>query len=175
MPDEATRVVYDGRVVRLELDRGRWEVVRHAPAVAVLALSAGRMLVVRQHRHPLGIDTLEAPAGLIDDGEAPLEAAARELAEECQLAADLKELLGFHTSPGFTDEHVTLFLAENLRLAEGTPDDDEDVQVEWIEPAALLARLRDGSVRSSGPTVAAALLALLEAQSPPAVKPALLP
>lgn len=162
MPDQNTRVVFDGRVVRVELEDGRWEVVRHAPAVAILALRDAQMLVVRQRRRPLAADTIEAPAGLIEDGESPLDAARRELAEECQLAGDLSELLGVHSSPGFTDEHVTIFRVHNLRAAVGSPDDDEELLIEWIEPARLIAGVRDGLILSSGPTVTAALLAMLD-------------
>ena len=85
------RDVYDGRVVQLHVDevelpngkRTTREVVEHADAVVVLPLDqSGRALLVRQYRYPIGQDLLEAPAGGIDPGESPEQAAQRELQEE---------------------------------------------------------------------------------------------
>ncbi|HEX5596512.1 MAG TPA: NUDIX hydrolase [Micromonosporaceae bacterium] len=90
---------------------------RHVGAVAVVALDErDRVVLVRQYRHPLGRAIWELPAGLIDiDGEALAAAAARELAEEADLTAERLDLLvDLHTSPGFTDEVIRIFLARGL-------------------------------------------------------------
>lgn len=66
------RTIYDGHILKLELLDDKWEVIRHADAVAVLALNdAGEMLLVRQFRRAVDAHTLEAPAGLIDGEESP--------------------------------------------------------------------------------------------------------
>ncbi|AWN22835.1 ADP-ribose pyrophosphatase [Deinococcus irradiatisoli] len=162
-----TRTLYSGHIVDLEVQDGKWEIVRHAPAVAVLLLNAaGEMLCVRQFRHAIAAHTIEVPAGLIDDGEAPEAAARRELQEEAGLDADMTLLTRFYSSPGFCDEELHVFRAVNPRESRLPMDDDEDIEVLWLQPQAVLAGLRDGSLKGSATTVTAALLALTGA--PPA-------
>lgn len=156
-----TQVIYDGHIVRLEKLEGKWEVVRHADAVAVLALNgAGEMLLVRQPRRAIGGVTLEAPAGLIDEGETPEQAARRELQEEVGLDGDLELLTRFYSSPGFCDELLYVFAAENLRESKLPHDEDEEIEVVWMPPGAVLDGLRDGTLLGSASTVAAALYGL---------------
>jgi 8-oxo-dGTP pyrophosphatase MutT (NUDIX family) len=128
------RVVFRGRILELVVIDERWEVVRHADAVAVLAVNAGgRVLGVRQRRPAVGAVSWELPAGLIDPGEAPVEAAARELAEEARLAGTLRPLAVGYVSPGFTDERVHLFEASDLRPADGRLDPGEELHLEWLD------------------------------------------
>ena len=94
----ASEPVYDGRIISLRRDTVAMpgggdsvrEVVTHPGAVAVVALDDdGRVVLLRQYRHPVGGYLWELPAGLRDaDGEPPLETAKRELAEEVLLAAE---------------------------------------------------------------------------------------
>jgi len=133
-PTRPVRRIYRGRILELVVLDDRWEVVRHADAVAVLAVDArGRVLGVRQRRPAVDAATWELPAGLIDPGESPAAAAARELAEEAQLAADLEPVAVGYVSPGFTDERVHLFEASGLRPAPGRTDDGEDLEVAWLD------------------------------------------
>ena len=156
-----TKVVFDGHLVRLEVLDGKWEVVRHADAVSVLLLNgAGEMLLVRQERRVLGVRTVEAPAGLIDGGETPEAAARRELREEAGLDADMELLTRFYSSPGFCDEQLYVFAATNPRDSRLPMDDDEDIEVLWMPPQAVLDGLRDGTLFGSAPTVVAAQFAL---------------
>ena len=156
-----TKVVFDGHLVRLEVLDGKWEVVRHADAVSVLLLNgAGEMLLVRQERRVLGVRTVEAPAGLIDEGETPEAAARRELREEAGLDADMELLTRFYSSPGFCDEQLYVFAATNPRDSRLPMDDDEDIEVLWMPPPAVLDGLRDGTLVGSAPTVVAAQFAL---------------
>lgn len=160
-PDANTQVLYDGHIVRLELQEGKWEIVRHTDAVAVLALNdSGEMLLVRQRRRAVDALTVEAPAGLIDGGETPEEAARRELQEEAGLTGDLTLLTRFYSSPGFCDELIYVLEARNLRESRLPPDEDEELEVMWMTPGAVLDGLREGTLVSSGPTVAAALYGL---------------
>jgi ADP-ribose pyrophosphatase len=99
-------------------------VVAHPGAVAVVPLDeVGRVLMLRQYRHPVGYQLWEIPAGLRDaDGEPPLETAKRELLEETgYTATDWHVLVDYFTSPGFTDERIRSFLARGLAKA---ADDD---------------------------------------------------
>lgn len=93
----------------------------HTGAVGVIALDeAERVVVVRQYRHPVGFRLLEPPAGLLDaDGEAWLDAARRELAEEVGLAAsDWRVLVDYMTSPGCLQESLRIYLARGLTVAD---------------------------------------------------------
>ena len=118
------------------------------------------MLMVKQYRPAIEAFTLEIPAGLIEDGEDVLTAAAREFAEECSLGGDLSVLTRFYSSPGFTDEFLHLVSATNLHEAFGTPDEDEDITLEWIAPQDLISGALEGRIHTSSPGIAAAFYAL---------------
>jgi ADP-ribose pyrophosphatase len=149
-PTPTVRRVFRGRVVELVVLDERWEVVRHAEAVAVLAVDErDRVLGVRQRRPAVDASTWELPAGLIDPGESPAAAAARELAEEAQLAGDLALLAVGYVSPGFTDERVHLFEASGLRPAPGRPDDGEDLEIEWLDLDAAWRAAASGELVTS--------------------------
>lgn len=164
------RTVYDGHILRLEVDRVRLtsghesvrEVVRHNGAVVVLPVAAdGSVVLVRQYRYPTGESLLEAPAGKLDvAGESPAACAARELAEETGLAAGSWRWLGeFYTAPGFSDELLRCFLATDLGPVAGAAvDDDEIDEVVRLTPAELDAAIRDHHIRDAK-TLAIILLA----------------
>ncbi|MDF1523684.1 MAG: NUDIX hydrolase [Trueperaceae bacterium] len=144
------RRIFQGRILDLVVLDDRWEVVRHADAVAVLARDAtGRVLGVVQRRPAVAADTWELPAGLIDAGEGPVAAAARELAEEANLAGDLTLIAQAFVSPGFTDERVHLFEARALRPAAGALDDGEELTVAWRDPGEAWAAALRGELTTS--------------------------
>ena len=134
---KSSEVVYDGAILALRLDQvempgGRVaerEVVEHFGAVAVVARDEdGRIAMVRQYRHPVGRRLLEIPAGLLDKGgvEQPLAAAQRELAEETDLRAQRWQVLvDLDLSPGFTDEALRVYLAEELSQHHVAEREDE--------------------------------------------------
>jgi ADP-ribose diphosphatase len=130
--------VYEGKRVTLLLDGGL-ELVRHAPVAATVAVDAeGRVVLVRQARPAAGTDVLEIPAGLVDRGESPFDAARRELREETGLRGGDWERLGtILTSPGFTDERVHLFLATDVTEGEAEPEADEELEVVRVPGSAL--------------------------------------
>lgn len=76
------RYLYRGRILNLALEDEKYEIVEHKHAICVMAEREGKLLFVRQYRPAVASETLEIPAGLIEDGEEPAEAAQRELAEE---------------------------------------------------------------------------------------------
>ncbi len=143
-----SREVYAGRVVGLRVDEitlpnGRTatrEVVEHPGAVVVAALdAAGSVVLVRQYRHPLRQFLLELPAGGLEPGEDPADAAKRELREEVGLVAQTWTSLGsFYSSPGFANERLDAFLATDLSEVAADPDEDEDIEVVRMPLAELL-------------------------------------
>ncbi len=152
------RTIYDGHILKLELLENKWEVIRHADAVAVLALNdAGEMLLVRQFRRAVDAHTLEAPAGLIDGEESPEAAARRELQEEAGLDGEVRLLTRFYSSPGFCDEQLYVFQATGLRESKLPHDEDEDIEVVWMAPQKVLDGMREGRIVGSASTLAAAM------------------
>jgi ADP-ribose pyrophosphatase len=160
-----TETVYEGRVITLVRDTVAMpgggdsvrEVVRHPGAVAVVALDEQeRVVLVRQYRHPVGGYLWELPAGLRDaEGEPPLETAKRELAEEALLSARRWSLLTTtFSTPGFCDEQVLVYLAEDLADAP-RPDgftvehEELDMTVERVPLAAAVQRAFDGAIRNA--------------------------
>ena len=105
--------------------------VEHPGAVVIIALDdEGEVALVRQYRHAIRRFLLELPAGGLEPGEEPLAAAQRELREEVGLEATRWTSLGsFFSSPGFANEILHVFLAEDLRPAHAEPDEDEDMAV----------------------------------------------
>ncbi|MFF8943790.1 NUDIX domain-containing protein [Streptomyces sp. NPDC014864] len=105
----------------------------HPGSVAILALDdAGRVVVIRQYRHPVRQRLWEIPAGLLDvPGENPLHAAQRELYEEAHVKAeDWRVLTDLYTSPGGSDEAVRIFLARGLSEAEGAKFEAEHEEID---------------------------------------------
>ena len=130
-------------------DEATREIVRHQGAVGIVCHDGERVWLVRQPREAVGSpDLLELPAGKLDvEGEAPLETAKRELAEEIGKAAEHWELLhSFYTSPGFTDEECHVYLATGLSDASAAVEDSERIDVETrplAELDALIDEVRD--------------------------------
>lgn len=162
MPER--RYLYKGRILNLALEDEFYEIVEHANAVAVLTEREGKVLFVRQYRPAIKSQTLEIPAGLIDPGETPEQAAGRELAEEAQLTGDLEYLNAFYLSPGYCDEKLFIFRATNLAPAYAEPDEDEDITVEWLDPRAVLADSREGKIEISATALAGILFHLSSSQ-----------
>jgi 8-oxo-dGDP phosphatase len=155
---------FTGRVVRLRVDQVRMpggtlatrEVVEHDLAVAIAAVDEhGRVVLIEQYRHPLRRRLWELPAGLMDvESEGPLSTARRELLEETGLAAGRwRTLVDACASPGFTDEAVRVFLAEDLTDVGRPPlGDDEEADLRVVRvplneavDAALDGRIVNGA------------------------------
>ena len=135
---------WEGERFWVEIVGGK-EVVRTPDAVAIVAVDGeGRIVLVRQHRPAAGRTLLELPAGLVDDGEDPLESAQRELREETGLrGGNWRQLWSFYSTPGFADEYITVFAADGLEEGEPNLDDGEDVEVERWTMDELSLRLHE--------------------------------
>ena len=171
--------VFDGPIFSLVRERvsmpgggdGVRDVVRHPGAVAVAAVDdEDRIVLVRQYRHPVGDYLWELPAGLRDaDGEPPADTARRELAEEALLAAGRWSLLATtYSSPGFSDEQVLLYLAEDLTDA-GRPEgfvvehEELDMTVERVPLAEAVRWVAEGRIRNGTSVVGVLAAAHLRA------------
>jgi ADP-ribose pyrophosphatase len=149
------KYIYKGHILSLVIQDNKWEIIEHAEAVAVLIVRGREILGVMQHRPAIAQTTWELPAGLIDEGETPLEAAKRELAEEVQLTGDLEFITQFYTSPGFTNEKLYVFEAKNLSEAFAEPDADENIQLSWRDVDEVWEDIKQGKLASSSPSVLA--------------------
>jgi ADP-ribose pyrophosphatase len=114
------------------------EYVDHTGAVGILAMDDdGRVLLIRQYRHPVRHRDWEIPAGLLDmHGEDPLAAAQRELGEEADLEADEWNVIAdVFSSPGGNDEVIRIYLARGIRStgsAFAREAEEADIEVRWV-------------------------------------------
>ena len=150
----ATEQVWEGKIGTVRVDTFRYddggesqrEIIGHPGAVTVLPFDGERIWLVRQPREAVGEpDLLELPAGKLDvEGEAPLQAAKRELAEEIGKGARTwQHLTSFYTSPGFTDEECHVFVATNLYDEPAEGDEDERIEVVEVPLSELDRVIRD--------------------------------
>ena len=160
----ATRRVYNGRVINLDVDTvrfpdgsiGELEMVRHPGASAVvpfLSDPAGddpQVLLIRQYRYAAEGFIYEVPAGRLDPGEAPVDCARRELKEETGCTAErVEHMYTMYTTPGFTDEKIHLFMAVGVTRGEAQREADEFVEVETMSLSRALELIERGEIRDS--------------------------
>ena len=121
------------------------QLIEHPETVIVVAVEDDQIALVRQSRPGADGTTLELPAGCLEEGETPEEAAVRELEEECGLAAGSWRRLGsFWAAPAYSTELVHVFEATGL-LEIGSPglDEDEELVSERLPLKGVLGELAD--------------------------------
>lgn len=161
MPLVSSQRLYTGRIVNLDLDTvafpdgstGQLEMLRHPGASAVVPFldpplgPDPRVLLIRQFRHAADGFIWEVPAGRLDPGEDPERCARRELEEETGMrAGELRRLTTIHTTPGFTDERIHLFLAEGLSAGAVRREADEFVEPRALAWSEVRERIRRGEI-----------------------------
>jgi ADP-ribose pyrophosphatase len=161
------QVIFAGKKVRLEVhtlenDDGKRfakEVVVHPGAVVILAfLEPDRILLIRNRRYTIGQVLLELPAGTLEKGEDPMNAAGRELVEETgYLAGRLKPIGNFYTSPGILSEKMYAFAAYDLEETQKSLEEDEEIEVEPVALNEAIAMINDGRIHD-GKTIATLLM-----------------
>ena len=131
--------------------KGMWDHIEHKGAAAALAvLDDGRILMVRQYRNSIERETLEIPAGGLNPGEDPKDAAVRELKEETgYIAGHAEKLLSLYTTVAFSNEKIHIYLATELKRSVQNLDEDEFVDVEAYTPEQLVAFIREGRIEDS--------------------------
>ena len=150
---------YEGRVLNLRVDQVRFpndmvflrEVVEHDGAVGIVPICGdGKVILVRQYRHPLGDFLLEIPAGLFEPDESIEECALRELREETgAIASKVSKLTEFYTSPGYSNEKLYLFLALVEERSKSDPEDDELLEIEEIDLEEAIPMVKKGIICDS--------------------------
>lgn len=158
--------IFQGKIVSLsvdtvELPNGKTatrEVVRHCPAVCVLAITEDeRVILVKQYRYPCETILLEVPAGKMDlEGESPESCALRELAEETPFTAKHIELLHcFYTAPGFCDELMYVYRAHGIEQNSTlSTDEDEFIEIVTLSKQEVREAIRQQTIRDAKTLIA---------------------
>lgn len=165
----SSRIAFRGKVFHVTSDEvvepngvhAKRDIVRHQGSVVVLPVdttgNTPRVLLIRQYRYAPDEMMWEIPAGRIDDGEQPLEAGKRELAEETGFTArKWKRALSFYASPGFMNEMMHILLAEDLTSGKATPEEDERISKRFFPLATVVNMINTGKIRD-GKTIAGVL------------------
>ena len=152
----SSETIFEGRVLRLHVDKvllpnGRTstrEVADHPGGVAIVALDdEDNVLTVKQYRYVFSRVLEEIPAGKLEPGEDPREAALRELREETGATPGrFTDLGAMIPSPGAYGEVLHLYLAEELDFGEQSPDEDEFLDVARTPFAEMVRRVLDGEL-----------------------------
>jgi len=150
------RLFYQGRKFNFEVTRlrlpnkaeGDWECIRHpGGALAVPVTPKGKLILLRQYRFAAQGRLLEFPAGTIEVNEDPFSTIQREIEEETGYHANKWQKLGeFFLAPGYSDEIIYAFLAQDLQLLEKPPeqDEDEDLETVFLTPEELESAILSG-------------------------------
>ncbi|MDQ5862264.1 MAG: NUDIX hydrolase [Actinomycetota bacterium] len=176
----STEKVYKGRIWDVVSDSFQLsetgesltrDYIDHPGAVAVLPMNdAGEVLLIRQYRHPVGMDLWEIPAGLLDvEGEDFVVGAARELAEEADLAAgEWNVLVDFFNSPGSSSEAIRIYLARGLTEVphherHERTDEEAEIEFHWLTLDDAVAAVLEG--RLHNPSAVVGILAAAAAKA----------
>jgi ADP-ribose pyrophosphatase len=170
----SSSVAYQGPVFSVTTDhvdepggvRARRDVIRHSGSIVVLPVEGPaaepRVLLERQYRHAAGQMMWELCAGRIDHGEKELAAAKRELLEETGYTARRwKKILHFYVSPGFLDETMSIYLAQDLKTGIAEPEEDERIETRFFPLSATVRMVNKGLIRD-GKTIAGILWLALQ-------------
>lgn len=158
--------LYQGKIVSLRCDEVRLpdgkhamrEILEHPGGACVICVRDGKVALVRQFRYAYGEELLEIPAGKLQRGEDPLNAAKRELEEETGLIADsLELLLTLYPSPGYCDEKIYIYEAHGTAVGRQHLDEDEFLSVVYLPVEEALEKVMRGEIKDSK-TVAALLM-----------------
>lgn len=154
-----SQLIFDGKVIRITLDKVRLEngdtsmreVVHHHGGACIMPVTdKDEIYMVRQFRYALGEELWELPAGKLEAGEDPFEAAKRELEEECGLTADEYTSLGcLYPTVGYDSEKIYIWIARGLHSSHQHLDVDEFLDVHKVPFQQALQMVLDNTIRDS--------------------------
>jgi len=125
-------------------------IVEHQDSVGIIAVSGSDVILVTQYRRAADKVLLEIPAGKMERGETPRQAAAREMAEEIGYSGKLRPLAKWYLAPGYSTELMHVFVADELKkIARGPLDDDESIKINRVELSVALKKCLNGKIRDS--------------------------
>ncbi len=164
-----TEDIYNGNIIKVQnltvsLPNGKEatrDIVLHPGASVIVPVNEnGEIYMVRQFRKPLDFTTLELPAGKLDSpGEDPKICAERELIEETGLRAQsIEHLISIHTTPGFCNEVIHMYMATGLTQGESCTDEDEFLDVDKIHVSQLVDMILEHKI-TDAKTIIGVLLA----------------
>lgn len=153
------RTVFTGKTIEVRLEtasfpdgrEGELEIVHHPGGAAAVAIDADeRVCLIRHYRHAAQGWLWEIPAGRLEHGESPLATASRELAEEAGIKAERWDPLGsILTSPGVFTEVIHLFAARDLSPVPRALEQDEYIEVHWVDLDKAIAWACGGEIRDA--------------------------
>lgn len=154
--------IFRGKIINLRRDDALLpdgtpctrEVVEHPGGAAVLCVEEGKAVLVRQFRYAYGEELYEIPAGKLNFGEDPMEAAKRELEEETGLRAELEQLFVLYPTPGYTDEKIYLYLARDVKEGVQHLDEGEFLSVVRVPLEEAYAMVESGRIQDAKTVVA---------------------
>ena len=151
--------LYNGKIFNVALEKVTLpngvtkdrEVVRHPGAAAMVPLlDDGNVVLVKQYRHAVNDYLWEIPAGTLEPEEDPMACARRELVEETGYeATNFDKLTEILPAPGYTDEHIHIFLATGLTLAEQRLEDDEVLTVQPTPFDKAIEMIKTGEIQDA--------------------------
>ena len=159
--------VFNGKVIDVKRDnilvsnghKSIRELIEDSGGIVILAVRDNNILLVKQYRYPLKETAIELPAGKLEKGENPDFASRRELQEETGYIAKKWTKLGYiFTSPGFCDEKLHLYLAQELEYVKQNPDEDEILEA-YEEPIDKVLEMIDNGIINDSKTICAIMRA----------------
>ena len=152
-------LIYTGKTLSLRVDtvevanKGykKREIIEHKGAVAIVAITNdNKIVLVKQYRKAIEKELYELPAGKMEIGESPLDCAIRELKEETGYSAESMKLIHkYYATPGFSNQLVFIYLAQNLTLGENNLDEYEDLEVYELDRETAYSMLMNNEICDS--------------------------
>ena len=159
----SSQSIYDGVVVKLRKDKvvtengveTYREIISHGGGACILAVKDGKVLLEKQFRYAYGEEIYEIPAGKRDKGEDFFITAKRELEEETGLIPlNLKKITEIYPTPGYTDEVIAIFYADEFMQGSIHFDDTEFLTSEWVDLEIVYKMVEDGVIKDSKTIIA---------------------